>query len=140
VLAIATGVSTFDELKATGYQLPLSIVQLSSWARALPRGASVGLDMWPPQQLWVAYFMVSRPLCSQLPLLDTDYPHVPPSRKADYIITTYNLPKPADAIGAPLRTNEGYGLYRENPATPGPDLCSTRLQDRIYSGLGHSYH
>ncbi|MDQ6606151.1 MAG: hypothetical protein M3Z06_06335 [Actinomycetota bacterium] len=140
VLALAGGVSVFDELKATGYQLPLTTVQLSSWAKALPQGTSIRLDMWPPQQLWAAYFLVSRPLCSQLPLLDTDYPHVPRSRKADYILTTANLPKPADAIGAPLRTNEGYRLYRENPAVPGPSVCSARRQDRIYSGLGHSYH
>jgi hypothetical protein len=139
VLAIATGVSVFDELKATGYQLPLTTVQLGSWAKSLPQGASVRLDMWPPQQLWAAYFMASRPLCSQLPLLDTDYPHVPPSRKADYIVTTFNLPKPVDAIGPPLRTNEGYRLYRENPSVPGPSFCSQRRQNRTYSGLGHTY-
>lgn len=126
------------ELHATGYQLPRATIQLSSWADALPKGASVRLDMWPPNQLWAGYFLASRPLCSQAPLLGTDYAHVPVSRKADFIITTTGRGRPADAIGAPLRVNDGYRLYRENPAVPGPSFCSQRRQDRIYSGLRHT--
>ena len=94
--------------------------------------------MWPPNQLWAAYFLAARPLCSQTPLLGTDYPHVPISRKADYIITTLDRGRPADAIGPPVEANAGYRLYRENPSVPGPSLCSQRRQDRIYSGLGHT--
>lgn len=126
------------ELNATGYQLPPATIQLSSWADALPKGASVRLDMWPPNQLWAGYFLASRPLCSQAPLLGTDYAHVPISRKADYIIVTSDRGRPADAIGAPLRVNDGYRLYRENPSVPGPSFCSQRRQDRIYSGPGHT--
>ncbi len=76
--------------------------------------------MWPPLQLWAAYFLDSRPLCSQLPLLDTDYPHVAVSRKADYIVASQVAGRPFDAVGPVLRTNAGYRLYRENPAVPGP--------------------
>ncbi len=126
------------ELDATGYQLPSATIALRSWASALPPGASVRLDMWPPNQLWAAYFLAARPLCSQTPLLGTDYPHVPISRKAGYIITTLDRARPADAIGPPLRANAGYRLYRENPSVPGPSLCSQRRQDRIYSGPGHA--
>jgi hypothetical protein len=56
----------------------------------------------------------------QLPLLNTDYPHVPVSRKADYIVATIDTGRPADAIGYPLRQNAGYRLYRENRQLPVP--------------------
>jgi hypothetical protein len=138
VLAICTAGSTFAEVKATGSQLDKATIELAGWARALPTHASVRLDMWPPQQLWAAYFLTSRPLCSELPLLATDYPHVPISRKADYIVVAPPFARPRDAIGAPLRVNAGYALYRENPAVPGVSHCSRRRLDRTYSGAGHS--
>jgi len=138
VLAGFTSWSVVQRLDNEGYQLGLATVRLSSWADALPAGASVRLDVAPAQQLWVAYFMDARPLCSQLPLLNTDYPHVAFSRKADYILTTAAQPRPADAIGPPLRRSSAYRLYRENPSVPGPSLCTLRRFDRIYSGAGHS--
>lgn len=131
LLALTAG-SAFYELKDTGYQLPQATIQLSAWVRALPANASVRLDMWPPLQLWAAYFMDSRKLCSQEPLLDSDYAHVPISRKADYIVATFAVGRPKDAIGPPLKTNLGYSLYRENPNVPGPSYCSKTRQDRIY--------
>lgn len=138
LLAGLTSWSIVQRLDNEGYQLGIATVRLSSWAKALPAGASVRLDVAPAQQLWVAYFMDARPLCSQLPLLNTDYPHVAISRKADYILTTAAQPRPADAIGSPLRRSSAYRLYRENPAVPGPSLCTLRRFDRIYSGAGHS--
>ncbi|MGI8505414.1 MAG: hypothetical protein ACR2MK_01175, partial [Solirubrobacteraceae bacterium] len=84
------------------------------------------------------YFLASHPLCSLLPLLGTDYPHVPLSRKADYIVATNPVGRPADAIGPPLRHNAGYRLYRENPSVPGVSTCSQRRLDRIYTGIGYS--
>ncbi|HEY2769840.1 MAG TPA: hypothetical protein VGI87_04700 [Solirubrobacteraceae bacterium] len=138
VFVIATAGSIVSEIKDTGRQLPPATIALSAWASDLPHGATVRLDMWPPNQLWAAYFLAARPLCSQLPLLNTDYPHVPYSRKADYIVATLDRGKPADAIGAPLKVNDGYALYRENPAVPGPDNCSQRRQDRLYTGSGWS--
>jgi hypothetical protein len=140
ILVVATAGSDISDLKATGYQLPQATIQLSSWARSLPAGASIRLDMWPPLQLWAAYFLDSRPLCSQLPLLGTDYPHVQASRKADYIIATVANGRPKDAIGPALRTNLGYKLYRENPSVPGPSLCTLRRFDRIYTGIGYSLY
>jgi hypothetical protein len=137
VLAAFSAGSAVAELDATGYQLPQATIQLSSWAHSLPKGASIRLDMWPPDQLWAAYFLVSRPLCSQLPLLGTDYPHVPISRKADYIVATNVTGRPRDAIGPPLRVNAGYTLYRENPNVPGPSRCSQRRQDLLYTGAGY---
>jgi hypothetical protein len=136
LLVVATAGSAVAELDATGSQLPQATIQLANWARSLPSGASIRLDMWPPDELWGAYFLSSHRLCSQLPLLDTDYPHVMLGRKADYIVATIPTGRPADAVGPVLRRNSGYRLYRENPAVPGPDTCTQRRFDRIYTGVG----
>jgi hypothetical protein len=137
LLAVATAASAVAELGDTGYQLPQTTIQLTDWARSLPRGASIRLDMWPPLQLWAAYMLAPRPLCSQLPLLNTDYAHVAISRKADYIVASPAVGRPADAIGRALRTNATYRLYRENPAVPGPSACTPRRYDRIFTGAGY---
>src|SRR5205807_7297944 len=79
----------FLQIRNLGYQLPQATIQLQSFARALPPGSSIRLAMYPALQLWGAYFLASHPLCSQLPQLDTDYPHLATSRKADYIVTWY---------------------------------------------------
>jgi hypothetical protein len=138
VFGVATAGSAIAELNATGYQLPQATIHLRGWAASLPRNASIRLDMWPPDQLWAAYFLAARPLCSQLPLLNTDYPHVPVSRKAAYIVATIDAGRPRDAVGPALRRNDGYRLYRENPSVPGPSACSQRRLDRIYTGIGFS--
>jgi hypothetical protein len=138
VFGVATAGSAVAELAATGYQLPQATIELRSWAAALPSGTSIRMDMWPPLQLWAGYFLDGRPLCSQLPLLNTDYPHVPVSRKADYIVATLDAGRPRDAVGPALRQNDGYRLYRENPSVPGPAACSQRRLDRIYTGIGFS--
>jgi hypothetical protein len=137
-LAVASISAAFLVVHNLGYQLPQATIQLSAWAKSLPRDASVRLDMPPPDQLWGAYFLDARALCSQTPLLGTDYPHVPVSRMADYIVSLRALPRPADAVGPALRRNDGYLLYRENSSVPGPSACSTRRLDRIYTGKGYS--
>jgi hypothetical protein len=138
VFSVATAGSMVAELTDTGSQLPQVTIQLASWMKTLPRGASVRLDMWPPLELWAAYFMASHPLCSQHPLLFSDYPHVAISRKADYIVSFVTRGRPADAIGPPLLENSAYRLYRENPDVPGVSTCTQRRFDRIYTGLGYS--
>jgi hypothetical protein len=79
-------------------------------------------------------------VCSEHPLINTDYPHVAPSVKADYILTTWSAPRPADAVGRPVAANSFYRLFRENPAVPGPSYCTTRRFDRLYTGPGHMWH
>jgi hypothetical protein len=138
LLALATAASAFDEVRATGFQLNQQTIQLGSWARAVPAGASIRLDMYPPQQLWAAYMLAARPLCSQAPLLGTDYPHVPVSRKADYIVASTEYGRPADAIGPALDTNANYSLFRENPAVPGVSRCSLHRKDREFQGADHT--
>jgi hypothetical protein len=138
VLGVVTAASAYQEVKATGRQLDAATIQLSDWSKQLPRNASIRLDMRPADELWTAYFLASHPVCSQLPLLATDYPHVTISRKADYILASLKVGTPADALGGPLKTNDFYRLFRENPATPGVDRCSTRRQDRTFSGADHT--
>ncbi|MFL5823897.1 MAG: hypothetical protein ACJ764_10695 [Solirubrobacteraceae bacterium] len=138
LVALVAG-SAVAEIKITGHgQLPPQTVQLAQWARSLPRNASIRLDMFPPDEIWAAYFLISHPVCSQRPLLNTDYPHVIYSRKADYILVRTNRARPRDALGPPLRQDAFYLLYRESPAVPGVDTCSRRRFDRIYTGLGRS--
>ena len=138
-LSVAVAGSAVAQIRQTGYQLPRTTIQLADWARSLPRGASVREDLWPPLQLWASYFLAARPVCSEHPLVSTDYPHVAYSVKADYILTTWSQPRPADAIGGPVQANATYRLFRENPSVPGPSYCTQRRFDRLYTGPGHSY-
>ncbi len=129
--AVATAFSAQAELEATGLQLGKPTTQLASWARELPEDASIRLDMTGGQQLWGAYFLAERRVCSEHPLLNTDYPRVPFSRKADYVVVSTETPRSPDATGPALRSNQGYELYRMSPSVPGPDRCSQRQLSRI---------
>jgi len=120
-----------DEILGTGKQLGQPTIDLQAWSHALPKTASIRLDTWPPDQLWVGYFLSGQRLCSQTPLLGTDYPRVRISRKADYVLTKTVQPKPVDAVGAPLLRNAGWKLYRMNPQVPGPDRCSKRMVQMV---------
>jgi hypothetical protein len=139
VLSVLVAGSAVAQIGQTGYQLPRSTIQLADWARSLRRGASIRLDIWPPLQLWGAYFLSSRPVCSEHPLVKTDYPHVAFSVKADYILTTWSSSRPADAVGRPVKANAYYRLFRESSSVPGPSYCTTRRFDRLYTGAGHEY-
>ncbi len=129
--AVATAGAAAKELDETGRQLGKPTVALASWAESLPRDASVRLDMTGGQQLWGAYFLASRRTCSAQPLEGTDYPRVARSEKADYVVVAYGFPRPVEALGPALRHNDGYDLYRLNPAMPGPDRCSYEQKSRI---------
>jgi hypothetical protein len=129
--AVATATAAKAELDVTGRQLGKPTVELADWVRELPRDASVRLDMSGGQQLWGNYFTAARRTCSEHPLLNTDYPHVTTSRKADYAVVAFDRPRPAEAIGPPLHHNDGYDLYRLDPRMPGPDRCSYEQKSRI---------
>jgi hypothetical protein len=132
--------SAVAQIKQNGFQLSQPTIQLANWANSLPRGASIRLDISPPLQLWAAYFLAARPVCSEHPLINTDYPHVGFSVKADYILTTWSDRRPTDAIARPVKANSFYRLYRESSSVPGPSYCTQRRFDRLYTGLGHAYH
>ncbi len=130
--AVATGFAVRDELRETGLQLGRPTVELAEWARGLEADASVRLDMGGGEQLWGAYFLAARRTCAEQPLLDSDYPHVAESRKADYVVVAHDThPRPPDAVGPALRHNLGYDLYRLDPAAPGPDRCSYEQKSRV---------
>ena len=131
LFAIATVVAVRTELRETGRQLGKPTVALAGWAEELPKDASVRLDMEGGQQLWGAYFLASRRTCSAEPLEGSDYPVVARSTKADYVVVATETERPADALGAPLRSNDGYALYRLNPITPGEDRCSFTQASRV---------
>ncbi|HEU4978868.1 MAG TPA: hypothetical protein VFT42_08245, partial [Solirubrobacteraceae bacterium] len=109
------------ELALTYDQLPRTTLALRQAAQRVPPGRSIRLDVAPQQQNWVAYMLAARPLCSQLPLLNTSYPHVPWSRKADYILTPVGARRPRDAVsGPPVMRLKEWTLYRERAGVPGP--------------------
>ena len=103
----------------------------SSCAAGRPRcppDASIRLDMQPEAQNCGRLHAVRRTrLCSQRPLDDTAYPHVPLSRAADYVLV--RLPAPAVRRGRRRRCvqNAEFTLYRLRPGLPGGDRCSQRM-------------
>jgi hypothetical protein len=139
LVALVAG-SVVAMIPRTGAQLSADTILLTQWGKSLPPGASIRLDMRPSYNIWTAYFLDAHPVCSRRPLLNTDYPHVAYSRKADYILVGWPYTRPRDAIGPAVRQNSEYQLYREKPTVPGPSRCTLRRFDRIYSGLGHSWH
>jgi hypothetical protein len=109
---------------ATDYdQLSPETIQLRDWAAALPAGASIRLDTPRAWQLWDAYMLSSRPLGSRDPI--TNYPHVPVSAGADYVLDRPLLPPPEGAVGAPLHSNARYRLWKLR--TSAPDMTSQRM-------------
>jgi hypothetical protein len=137
---LASG-GALNEAKITFDQTPKTLLALRDWSRAIPRGASVRLDMAGGNQLWAGYMLAAHRTCAQLPLLYTDYPHVAYSAKADYALVKAGfkygiepvLNPPFGAIGPPVFRNEDYALYRLTPSLPGKDSCSQRLVQTVTS-------
>jgi hypothetical protein len=137
-LVLAAAVSGRQEVVNTGHHLRAEVTELREWDDSLPPDASVRLDMFPPDQLWAGYMLSGQPLCSQTPLLNTAYPRVPLSRRADYVLVSrfqeYRQGgKPVDALGAPVRENQIFRLYRARPGIPGPDRCSRRMEENEFA-------
>ena len=120
------------EARGKGPQLRETFLELREWAADLPPDASIRLDTYPPNQLWGSFMLSNRRLCSQNPLLGTDYPHVVYSRNADFILVDrqgheFYDGDPPDAQLPPIRENSELTLYRAKPNLPGDDLCSKDL-------------
>jgi hypothetical protein len=122
-LAGSALLSARSEIRTDYDQLSPETLQLRDWAAALPAGASIRLDTPRPSQLWDAYMLSSHPLGSRSPI--TNYPHVPVSFGADYVIDQPLLPPPVGAVGAPIRRNARYRLWRLR--TPARDTTSRRM-------------
>jgi len=131
VLLLSAFGSANDELGVTFDQLPKHVLALRSIDATLPPGESIRLDIDPQEQNWVAFMLHGQPLCSQRPLLNTSYPHVPISRRADFILTKNDAPKPADAVGAPMHQLQAFTLWRQRPGVAGPSRCSQKMVQTI---------
>lgn len=121
--------SARSEIASDYDQLSPETIQLRDWAAALPAGASIRLDTPRPWQLWDAYMLSSRRLGSRDPI--TNYPHVPISAGADYVLDRPLLPPPVGATGAPIAHNARYRLWKLK--TSAPDTTSRRMVP-IFSG------
>jgi hypothetical protein len=126
------------EIGQTFDQLPKSMLELKQLDRELPADASIRLDAPADgRMLWMGNVLSGQPLCSQRPLLNTSYPHVPISRAADYVLVDKDWRKPFDAVGPPVRELERYFLYRLQPNLPGGDRCSRKMVltvKKLYAG------
>jgi hypothetical protein len=115
--------SARSEIRTDYDQLTPETIQLRDWAAALPAGASIRLDTPRASQLWDAYMLSSHPLGSRDPI--TNYPHVPVSAGAQYVLDRPLLPPPDGAVGQPIQRNAQYRLWRVQ--TDAPDTTSRRM-------------
>ena len=128
------------ELGTTFDQLPKSMLELKKVGARLPVDASVRLDIPADgRMLWAGNVLSDQPLCSQRPLLNTSYPHVPISRQADYVLVDDDWRKPFDATGPPLMTLDRYQLFELKPnLDPAKgDRCSRKMVltvKKLYAG------
>jgi len=124
----ATRTGAAHEIGTTFDQLPKSLLALRAVDARLPPSASLRLDIPADgRQLWAGIMLAGQPLCSQKPVLGTSYPHVPVSRKADYVLVDNDWRKPFDAVGPPVMTLERYSLFHLQPDLPGRDNCSRKM-------------
>jgi hypothetical protein len=130
----AARTSAADEIGQTFDQLPKSLLELRSVDAKLPPGASVRLDIPADgRMLWAGILLGGQPLCSQKPVMETSYPHVPVSRAADYVLVDDDWRKPFDAVGEPVMTLDRYELFRLKPGLAGGDRCSREMVQNVES-------
>jgi hypothetical protein len=128
----ATRTAAAGELGTTFDQLPKSLLELQTVDAHLPPDASVRLDMPADgRMLWAGIMLAGQPLCSQKPVMETSYPHVPVSRAADYVLVDKDLQKPFDAVGPPVMTLARFELFRLRPGLPAGDRCSRRMVQNV---------
>lgn len=121
-----------DEVGQTFDQLPRSLLELRDVDAKLPPDASLRLDIPADgRMLWAGILLAGQPLCSQKPVLETSYPHVPVSRAADYVLVDDDWRKPFDAVGPPVMTLERYQVFRLKPGLAGGDRCSRRMVQNV---------
>jgi hypothetical protein len=139
--AFAASTGALAETRTTYDQTPKALLQLQSWSHSLPRAASIRLDITPGAQLWAQYMLAGHPICSELPLLGTSYPHVTFSTKADYALVEVGPPgspaprlnPPYGAVGHPVFENASYALYRLSPTLSGRDTCARETVQTVTS-------
>jgi hypothetical protein len=133
LLLLAANSAGSSEIGQTFDELPRSTLQLREINAALPADRSIRIDIAATEQNWIAYMLHAHPLCSRHPLLNTSYPHVRVSRKADYIVAPVGAAAPADALTPALRRLDAFALYRMKPSVPGPENCSRAMVQTVTS-------
>ncbi|HEX6712472.1 MAG TPA: hypothetical protein VF066_03765 [Thermoleophilaceae bacterium] len=122
-LLVSALLSARSEIAADYDQLSPETIQLRDWAAKLPPDASIRLDTPRASQLWDAYMLSAHPLGSRDPI--TNYPHVPVSTGADYVLDRPLSPPPDGAAGSPLYRNARYRLWHLRAGAP--DTTSRRM-------------
>jgi hypothetical protein len=124
-------VSAATEIDDTFVQAGPPVLELRKWDQALPRHATIRIDVpASTYQLWCTYMLHDHPLSAVNPITGP-FPHPPLGRKADYVIAQRRDLRPADALGQPVLENAQFELWRMNPAVPGPDVSSRRQVNDI---------
>ncbi len=111
-----------DEMLNTQQQVTPEMLQIRRWARELPRGASVRVDI-PPSgvQLWAVYMLGDHPVDAPHPVLYTTYAHAIFGVRAGYSLSLRYVPasapsrlypRPIFAADPPLRRNPQFVLRR----------------------------
>jgi hypothetical protein len=138
ILIGATRDGAASQLGVTFDQLPKSMLELKRVDARLPPSASVRLDIPADgRMLWAGIMLAGQPLCSQRPVLETSYPHVPVSRAADYVLVDKDWRRPFDAVGPAVMTLDRYELFHLRPGLPGGDRCSRKdvlTVKKLYAG------
>lgn len=151
ILAVAWGsaavVADRDQRRANGPQVTTELLQIRTWARRLPRGASVRIDLpISGEQLWAVYMLGDHPVDALQPVVNTTYAHAPVGIRADYALA-WRYPEQAHlrrlklqppvfyARDPPVFENDRYVLRRIVWPKSGKlaaisDTSSTRLVDR----------
>jgi len=82
-----------DVAEATPEQVTADMLRLREWARALPAGASIRVDIPPSgNQLWAQYFLAGKRLGSPYPTAGATYAYMPFSVAGDYVLHPRVLP------------------------------------------------
>jgi hypothetical protein len=126
-LAIAWTAGALIQDRRQGFripqQVPSNVFQIRDWARRLPSGASVRVDI-PPSgvQLWAVYMLASHPVDSPEPVLHTTYAYAPYGLRAAYSLSyryyvgpspaRRRFPVPRFAVNPPVFENQVFVLRR----------------------------
>ena len=129
---VAVPIAASQEINRTFDNATANVLELRTWSRALPAGASIRLDV-PPigMQMWATYMLHEHPL-SALEPLGGFYPHPPRGRKARYVADDALPAAPGRRDRAAVARNAQFELWRMNPAVPGSRPVQTRAARRLH--------
>jgi hypothetical protein len=98
-----------NEVGHTHEQVTADMLRLRDWAKEIPAGKSIRVDI-PPSgvQLWAQYMLAGHPLSAPIPVTHTTYAHMPYGLAGDYSLSLRYIPNPNPKVHrrwpAPLYT------------------------------------